>query len=70
MQAAAEGNLSGIVVGVPLTLGGQFETVSQAKAAIVVDVQQLMVVCQGIFDAVPTKHQLQHRMCTETHKLM
>ena len=48
---------SGIVVGLPLMLGGQFETVSQAKAAIVDDVQQLMVVSQGVLDAVPTKHQ-------------
>lgn len=49
---------SGIVVGLPLMLGGQFETVSQAKAAVVDDVQQLMVVLQGVLDVVPAKHYL------------
>lgn len=36
----------GIIVAVPIMLGGIFATVQQAKAAIVEDVQQLMVMVQ------------------------
>lgn len=48
---------SGIVVGVPLMLGGHLETVPQANTAIVDEVQQLTAVLQGILEVVPAKHQ-------------
>lgn len=47
---------SGTVVGVPLVLGGHLKTVPQAKAAIIDDARQLMIVLQGILEVVPAKH--------------
>lgn len=43
-----------IVVAVPIMLSGTSATVQQAKAAIVEDVQQLMVMVQCRHDVVPT----------------
>ena len=47
-----------IVVAVPIMLGSTFKTVQQAKAAIVEDVQQLMLMVQSVYDVVPASHYL------------
>ena len=45
-----------IIVAVPLMLSGQAATVQEAKAAIMLEVQQLVDVLQSIYKIVPTEH--------------
>lgn len=46
---------NGILVAVPIRLGGTtFATVQQAKATVVEDVQQLMLMVQCVHDIVPS----------------
>lgn len=51
-----------VIVAVPIMLGGIFATVQQAKAAIVEDVQQLMVMVQYLLDVVPTNKSGWHNL--------
>lgn len=44
----------GIVVAIPIRLGGTFATFQQAKAAVMEDVQQLMLMVQCVYDIVPS----------------
>lgn len=45
---------NGIVVAVPIRLGDTFATILQAKAALMEEVQQLMLMVQCVHDIVPS----------------